>query len=164
MSGLGATPRLLALDFDGVLTDNTVWIDEVGSEMVRCDRSDGLGLRMVLEAGIGVTVLSSEPSPVVPARCSKLGVECRHGLSDKRAELERIMRENRLRPDEVVYVGNDVNDLGCMRLAGTAVAVRDAHPQALQIADLVLERSGGHGAVRELCDLLLEGLVTGAIA
>jgi N-acylneuraminate cytidylyltransferase len=144
--------RLVVFDFDGVMTDNRVWVSESGSEWVACDRSDGLGVQVLKRLGVDACVLSTEENPVVGRRCAKLGLRVEQGLSDKAARLRQLLGDRGIDPLHVVYVGNDVNDLGCMRLVGCAVAVADAHPDVLREADLVLARTGGHGAVRELCD------------
>jgi YrbI family 3-deoxy-D-manno-octulosonate 8-phosphate phosphatase len=151
----GRFPRLVVLDFDGVLTDNAVWVAQDGTESVRCDRSDGLGLAMLRRAGVDVMVLSTERNPVVAARCAKLELPVEHGLEDKGARLSEILAASEIEHDDVIYVGNDVNDVGCLDIAGTAVVVADAHPDVIGLADVVLTRPGGHGAVWELCDLLL---------
>jgi N-acylneuraminate cytidylyltransferase len=144
--------RLIVLDFDGVLTDNRVWVGEDGEEWVACNRSDGLGLDAVRRLGIGLFVISTEANPVVGARCRKLGLEYAQGVPDKAACLEGLVAQRGLDMAQVVYVGNDINDLPCMRLVGCAVAVADAHSDVLAEADVVLTRAGGHAAVRELCD------------
>ncbi len=153
---LPASPKLLVLDFDGVLTDNRVWVTESGNEAVACDRSDGMGLAMLRAQGLEIVVLSTEKNPVVAARCRKLGLPCQQGVDDKAAALRMLAAQRGVELSEVVYVGNDVNDLECLHLAGCGVAVADAHAEVLAAADLVLKRPGGHGAVRELCDLLLD--------
>ena len=149
--------RLVVFDFDGVLTDNRVHVLEDGREAVACDRSDGHGIAALRRAGIKITVLSTEINPVVSARCQKLGIPYRQGLADKAAALRVLLEDMDLEPGRVVYVGNDVNDRGCMRLAGLAVAVADAHPDAKREAHWILTKPGGRGAVRELCDQLLTG-------
>lgn len=149
---LPARIRLVVFDFDGVMTDNRVWVDGDGHERVACHRGDGLGLSQLREAGVPMLVLSTEQHPVVSARCRKLGLECVQGASDKAARLRELLAARAIDPADVVYVGNDVNDLGCLALAGCGVAVADAHPTVLAAADLVLERRGGDGAVRELCE------------
>lgn len=147
---------LLVFDFDGVLTDNRVYVFQDGREAVACNRGDGMGLAMLRERGVPMAVLSTEVNPVVDARCRKLKLECQHGLGDKRSALVALAREKNVDLRNVVYVGNDVNDLGCMEVAGFAVVVADAHPSAREKADFVLSHPGGAGAVRELCDLLLQ--------
>jgi len=147
---------LLVLDFDGVMTDNRVWVDGRGRESVAAHRGDGWGLARLREAGVEVVVLSTETDPVVAARCGKLGLSVVQGLADKGAALQDLLRDREMEPGRVVYLGNDVNDLPCFPRVGCAVVVADAHPEAAAQADLVLSRAGGQGAVRELCDLLLE--------
>lgn len=147
--------RLLVLDFDGVLTDNRVLVDEEGKEAVWVSRSDGWGIARLKEAGIEVVVLSTEANPVVAARCRKLGIDYRQALESKEAALAELVEARGLAMQQVVYAGNDVNDLGCMRRAGVSVAVADAYPEVQQAAQLVLSYPGGYGAVRELCDLIL---------
>ena len=146
--------RLVVFDFDGVMTDNRVWVNDRGEEWVACNRSDGLGLEMLRRIGLELLVLSTERNGVVAARCRKLGLPFEQGLVDKADRLATLLRERGIEASEVVYVGNDVNDLSCMRLVGCAVAVADAHRDARRAADVVLTRAGGHGAVRELCDRL----------
>jgi YrbI family 3-deoxy-D-manno-octulosonate 8-phosphate phosphatase len=145
---------LVVLDFDGVLTDNRVWVTEDGVEAVACNRSDGMGLAMLCAAGIEVVVLSTEVNPVVAARCRKLGLAYLQGVQDKEASLRTLAAERKVDLTQAIYVGNDLNDLGCMRMVGCSVAVADAHPAVVQAADWVLHKAGGRGAVRELCELI----------
>jgi len=147
---------LLILDFDGVLTDNRVWTDKDGREMVAANRSDGIGLEALRKAGVDVVVISKETNPVVAARCQKLNLPFVQGIQDKGPALTRLMEERGVDPARVVYLGNDTNDLPCFPLVGWAVAVADAWPDVIRQADYVLSRPGGHGAVRELCDLILK--------
>lgn len=150
--------RLLVLDFDGVMTDNRVWVDEQGHESVAASRSDGLGLELLRkQACIEVMVISKEENPVVQARCRKLAVPVIQSVLDKEEALRQIIEEKNIVPANVIYLGNDINDLPAFKVAGFCVAPSDAHPEVLRRADLVLSRKGGHGAVRELCDLILSG-------
>jgi N-acylneuraminate cytidylyltransferase len=148
--------KLVAFDFDGVMTDNRVHVTEDGRESVVCDRGDGMGLGALRDAGIALAVLSTETNGVVKARCDKLGIPFRQALANKGSVLRDYASGIGTSLDEVVFVGNDVNDLECMRMAGLAVAVADAHPTVMREAEWVLSREGGRGAVRELCDQLLE--------
>ena len=150
--------RLLVLDFDGVLTDNRVLVLEDGREAVLCSRGDGMGIGLLKAAGVPVMVLSKEVNPVVGARCRKLGIPHVQGIDDKIAELRKMAAERRLDLAEIAYMGNDVNDLACMEACGVAIAPADAHPSALRIADLVTTACGGFGAVREVCDVLVDVL------
>lgn len=160
MPGLGRRPlpqkvALVVFDFDGVMTDNRVWVDQDGREMVAASRAEGPGLRALEAKGIRTLVLSSEVNPVVSARCRKLQVQALQGVADKAAALQAYLQAEKIDPAHVVYLGNDVNDLPCFPLVGCAVAVADAEPAVLRQADLVLKRAGGHGAVRELCEIIL---------
>ncbi len=154
--------RLLVLDFDGVLTDNRVLVDEEGKEAVWVSRSDGWGIARLKEAGIEVVVLSTETNPVVAARCRKLGIIAIQGTGDKRAALEALAAQRGLSAAEIAYVGNDLNDLACLRWAGIPIAVADAVPEVRAVARWVTTRPGGAGAIREIADALLRGLVHGS--
>ncbi len=149
--------ELLVLDFDGVVTDNRVWTDEAGHETVAANRSDSLIMATMKKSGVEVVILSSEVNPVVAARARKMGLEAIHGvgLNDKAGVLQNLLETRKIDPACVVYAGNDINDLPCFEIAGWAVAVADALPDVLRAADFVLKKRGGHGAVRELCDLIL---------
>jgi YrbI family 3-deoxy-D-manno-octulosonate 8-phosphate phosphatase len=158
-----ATVKLIVSDFDGVITDNRVWTDENGKETVAASRSDSMHIRTLRERGIEVMILSSEPNPVVKARAEKMGVKSVQGidLRGKGDALKKLLAEKKVDAANVVYIGNDLNDLPCFEIAGWAVAVADAYPEVLQAADYVLTKPGGHGAVRELCELVLEKIVHG---
>lgn len=145
-------------DFDGVHTDDRVLVGSDGAEFVTTSRSDGMGVRMLREAGIPVLILSSEANPVVAARAAKLGVEVRQGIADKGAALIKWADENHIALDRVAYLGNDLNDLGCLELVGWPVAVPGSVPEVLAAARLILQNEGGYGAVRELSDLVLRSL------
>jgi YrbI family 3-deoxy-D-manno-octulosonate 8-phosphate phosphatase len=153
--GLPEQIDLIVLDFDGVLTDNRVWVDENGLEGVAAHRGDGMGISRLKKAGFEVIVLSTETNPVVAARCKKMKIEAYQGVEDKGRDLKKLLKERKINPENVIYVGNDVNDLPCFSLVGCAVAVADAHPDILPQADLILKTKGGFGAVRELSDLIL---------
>jgi YrbI family 3-deoxy-D-manno-octulosonate 8-phosphate phosphatase len=154
-SALPVSIDLVVFDFDGVLTDNRVLVFPDGGEAVACDRGDGLAISRLRQAGIPTFVLSSEVNPVVASRCRKLALECLQGVDDKLSALRRFAETRRAALANTVYVGNDVNDLACLRAVGCAVVPADAHPSVLPHAHIVLSRAGGRGAVRELCDLIL---------
>jgi len=117
-------------------------------------------IRELRERGIEVMILSSEPNPVVKARAGKMGVESVQGIDirGKGQALEKLLAEKKVDAAHVVYIGNDLNDLPCFEIAGWTVAVADAYPEVLQAADHVLARPGGHGALRELCELVLKNI------
>jgi N-acylneuraminate cytidylyltransferase len=102
-------------------------------------------------------ILSSEPNRVVEARARKMGIQVIHGVGihDKGRVLREVLEQRNIKAENVIYVGNDLNDLPCFEVAGWAVAVADAYPEVIRAADFVLSKAGGHGALRELCDLLL---------
>lgn len=157
--GFPAHPKLLVLDFDGVLTDNRVWVNEKGEEMVVANRGDGLGLGLLREIGsVECLVISKERNPVVEARCRKNNLPVLQAVDDKASALKRVMLEKHLKPDEVIYMGNDTNDLPCFDVAGYAACPSDSHPEILRRADIVLTRPGGFGVVRELCDIMISRL------
>jgi len=148
--------ELLVMDFDGVMTDNRVWVDEQGHESVAANRSDSLGLLILREqTDIKVMVLSRETNPVVARRCEKLKIPYVQAVTEKGAALKQLLQEKGIHPAHVVYMGNDTNDLPCFPLVGYAVAPSDAHSEVKRHADKVMTYAGGHGAVRELCDFLL---------
>jgi len=147
--------KLFVSDFDGVMTDNTVYLSQDGKETVACSREDGMGLSLLQKKGIPFVVLSTEKNPVVARRCEKLCIPCYQGISEKSKALSEIASEYRVGFQEILFLGNDINDLKALRKAGIAVAPADAHPQVLAEASIVLQKKGGKGAVRELCDLIL---------
>lgn len=142
-------------DFDGVHTDDRAYIDQDGREMVAVSRSDGMGVARLRQAGVPVLILSSEINPVVAARARKLGVQVLHGQTDKATALRKWLADEGLDPARVAYVGNDINDLGCLALVGWPIAVPNAHQSVLAAARVTLTRPGGDGAVRELCERVL---------
>ncbi|MEL7445907.1 MAG: acylneuraminate cytidylyltransferase [Pseudomonadota bacterium] len=147
----------LVMDFDGVLTDDAVIVSQDGVEHVRCSRSDGMGIDLLRkQIGLPMIVLSREVNPVVAARCAKLGLECVHGLETKLATLKDWAEKNGVDLAKAIYVGNDVNDLECMQAVGMPAAPADAHLAARDVARIVTEARGGNGAVREICDMIME--------
>ena len=152
---------LIVLDFDGVLTDDRVWVSEKGDEMVAANRSDGLGIeKLKAETEIEVMVLSRETNPVVEARCKKLKLPVLQAIRDKGKVIKQLLAGKQIPASEVVFMGNDVNDLVVFSEVGFTVAPADAHAEVLRRADLVLSKAGGKGAVRELCDMILSRLKT----
>jgi YrbI family 3-deoxy-D-manno-octulosonate 8-phosphate phosphatase len=144
--------RLIVFDFDGVFTDNAVWVLEDGRELVRCWRGDGLGLAELRRLDIHLLILSTERNPVVSERAKKLQTECVQDCADKLATLQEILQRHALSPAAVAYVGNDINDASCLQFVGVPVVVADAHEDVLPLARFRTRRTGGHGAVREVAD------------
>ena len=146
--------RFVAFDFDGVFTDNAVWVSETGQELVRCSRLDGIGLEALRRLGIGLAVVSTEENPVVGARCAKLKIRCVQACSDKAAAVRELVTGFGAGLEQAAFVGNDVNDLAALERVGLPVIVAGAHPALAGRGYLRTTRPGGHGAVRELCDLV----------
>ena len=146
---------LAIFDFDGVMTDNRVYVFEDGREAVLCNRADGQGCTMLSGAGLDMMILSTETNSVVAARAAKLGLRVQHGEKDKGRAVSTIVSDLKLDPVRILYVGNDVNDLDAMRGVGWPVAPADAHPDILAVARFVTSAPGGGGVVRELADILL---------
>jgi YrbI family 3-deoxy-D-manno-octulosonate 8-phosphate phosphatase len=146
--------RLVAFDFDGVFTDNSVYVTQDGTEAVRCVRSDGIGLQTLARLGIAAIIISTETNPVVTARSRKLEVRCIQGCADKRAALEGVVQELGIGLSQTAFVGNDINDLDCLIAVGLPIVVADAHADVVRHAKLQTRIPGGHGAVREVCDLI----------
>ena len=149
---------LVVFDFDGVMTDNRVWVDADGRETVSANRSDGWGVARLKEAGVQLVVLSTETDPVVAARCRKLGIEAIQGTQDKAKALRELMESRGIESNRTIYLGNDVNDVECFPYVACALVVDDAHPEAKSQADIILTKRGGQGAVRELCDILIKNI------
>jgi YrbI family 3-deoxy-D-manno-octulosonate 8-phosphate phosphatase len=155
----------LVFDFDGVFTDNKVWVDQHGQESVRCDRGDGLAfdlLRAFVKKNnwsLEYFILSKEQNPVVLARANKLKIQCHHGIYDKvdiiREYLAKRFSDMKDANSGLIYLGNDLNDLAAMRQAGYSVAPSDAHPVIQSCASLVLAQKGGEGFVRAFIERLL---------
>lgn len=145
--------RLVAFDFDGVFTDNMVYVLEDGSEAVRCFRSDGIGLKKLAQLGIETVIISTESNPVVSARAAKLNIRCFQNCENKQKTLEIFAQELDISLAEIAFVGNDINDLSCLTCVGLPIIVQDAHPDVRSVARYRTKALGGHGAVREVCDL-----------
>ncbi|HEY4151679.1 MAG TPA: acylneuraminate cytidylyltransferase [Pseudolysinimonas sp.] len=157
--GVSTNPAIdvdaVVTDFDGVHTDDTVLTGQNGEEFVTVSRRDGMGVGRLREAGVPVLILSTESNPVVSARARKLGVEVLQARDDKAATLTAWASEHDIPLSRIAYLGNDVNDLGCLELVGWPIAVPEAHPRVLAAARVVLAARGGDGAVRELADAVL---------
>jgi 3-deoxy-D-manno-octulosonate 8-phosphate phosphatase (KDO 8-P phosphatase) len=145
--------RFAVFDFDGVFTDNRVWVNERGEELLAFSRSDGLGLRRLDEVGVRYLIVSMECNPIVGARAEKLRADCVQGVDDKLTLLRERAGDDL---EDVAYIGNDINDAGCLRAVGLPVVPADAWPEVRPLARLVLSRAGGQGCVRELCDAIWE--------
>ncbi len=144
----------LVTDFDGVHTDDGAYVDEDGNEQVRVHRGDGMGISRLVKTGFPVMILSKERNPVVTRRAEKLHIDVTQGVDNKSEVLRSWIDAQGLDATRVAYVGNDINDLEAFDVVGWPIAVADAHPKVLAAARVVLDRPGGRGAVREVCDLI----------
>lgn len=149
-----AAVELVAFDFDGVFTDNMVYVTQEGVESVRCWRSDGIGLTRLRSVGVHLLILSTEVNPVVTVRAAKLKVPALQGVEEKAEALLARCRELGVSPAATAFVGNDVNDIPAFRAVGVPIAVQDAHSEVLEHTMYRTRLPGGHGAVREVCDLI----------
>lgn len=156
LSEICCTIRVVVFDFDGVFTDNAVYVFQDGTEAVRCSRADGIGLRALERAGLVPIILSTETNPIVSVRAQKLRVRCVQGSENKLQNLRALLVELNLALAQTAFVGNDVNDLECMQNVALPIAVVDAHPDVLPCAKYVTRTRGGYGAVREVCDMIVE--------
>ena len=148
--------KALVMDFDGVLTDDHAFVDQDGIESVRVSRSDGLGLEQLRKASeIQTLILSKERNPVVSRRAEKLKIECLQAQDEKSAALDKWLGSRNLEWGDVLYLGNDVNDLPPMRKSGLSACPGDAHNAVRAEALWVLPATGGNGFVRAVCDALV---------
>ena len=147
--------KALVMDFDGVHTNDHVYVCDDGSESVVCSRADGLGIGLLKKAGFHLLILTREENPVVRKRAAKLDIEIIHGEKNKLQALKEWSSSHNLENQNIAYVGNDVNDLECIEWVGCSFAPSDAHPKILVAVDTVLSSIGGEGVIRELADILL---------
>jgi 3-deoxy-D-manno-octulosonate 8-phosphate phosphatase (KDO 8-P phosphatase) len=149
--------KVLVLDVDGVLTDGTLFFDNKGKEYKGFNVQDGLGIKLMQKAGIQIAVISGRSSKPVELRMAMLGVKLVYlGKLEKGIALEEILHKTGCNADEVAHVGDDLIDLPVFTRVGFAVAVRNANEQILPYVDWQTELSGGQGAVREVCDFILQ--------
>ena len=150
--------KSIILDFDGVFTDNYVYLNEFGQETVKCSRSDGLGISnfrastLSRNEKIDLLIVSTEKNPVVKKRSKKLKIKSHSGVTDKRSKIEKLFTSKSIHASDwehVLYIGNDTNDLECIKRARLAFAPSDAHPSVVAVVDFIGTRRGGDGFVRE---------------
>jgi YrbI family 3-deoxy-D-manno-octulosonate 8-phosphate phosphatase len=144
--------QLIIFDFDGVFTDNRVLVLEDGTEGVFCTRADGFGLEAVRKLGVHLLVLSKEKNSVVGERCKKLNIPCIQACDHKETVLRSEVAKMGILLENVAYMGNDINDLECLKIVGLPVCVADAYPEVRAVSFFITAAKGGQGAVREFCD------------
>ena len=148
--------QLIVYDFDGVMTDNKVYVDKDGNEFVQVNRADGLGVSIIKKMGVDQIIISTENNTVVSMRSVKLGIPCLQGIVNKKVALMDYLKKYDIDPNLVAYVGNDINDKEAMEIAGVSFCPADAHESIKAISDHVLKMRGGNGVVRELLDFIIE--------
>ena len=137
-------------DFDGVMTDNRVLVDQNGMEYVYVNRSDGLGVAALKAAGVTQVIISTEVNPVVERRAEKLGIPVVHGVKDKGETVKNYCAEHGIDASRAVFMGNDINDIPAFMAVGFKVCPADAEPEVKDKADWISSCKGGYGAVRDL--------------
>ena len=142
--------RLFVYDFDGVMTDNKVIVDEQGKESVVCNRSDGLAVQLIREMDIPQLIMSTEKNQVVKRRAEKLKLEVLNNVSDKKSCLQDYCKEHVIDISSVLFIGNDLNDKEAMEACGYSVCPSDAAPEIKEIATFITTSKGGEGVIREL--------------
>jgi 3-deoxy-D-manno-octulosonate 8-phosphate phosphatase (KDO 8-P phosphatase) len=156
--------KLFLLDVDGVLTDGTITYTHEGNEIKSFHTRDGLGIRLLMESGVEVGLITARESEAVNRRVQDLGIKYVFQKAKNKLEIfEQLLKELNLQASEVGYMGDDWLDLPLLVRVGFAATVADAVPEVLQIAHYVTKRKGGRGAVREVCDLILEAKETGKV-
>ena len=146
--------KLIVYDFDGVMTNNKVYVDQDGKETVQVNRGDGLGISEIKKIGIEQIIISTEKNPVVMKRAEKLGIDCMHGIGNKKVALIDYCENNNFDLQNVAFVGNDINDKEVMEVVGIAFCPNDAHDSIKNISNHILQAKGGDGVIRELLDLI----------
>ena len=143
-------------DFDGVLTNNLVHLDQEGKEWVSCSRADGLAFDVLRKLNKTAYILSTEKNPVVTARANKLKVRALQGVQNKVVALNQLAKESNIELEKILYVGNDLNDYHVMQICGFSICPSDSHEKIKEIASFTLKACGGDGVVREILENLLE--------
>ncbi|RZB30167.1 MAG: 3-deoxy-D-manno-octulosonate 8-phosphate phosphatase (KDO 8-P phosphatase) [Desulfobacteraceae bacterium Eth-SRB1] len=146
---------LIVYDFDGVMTNNKVLVDQSGRESVVVNRSDGLAVSAIRKMKIKQIILSTEENPVVKSRADKLKIPCIQSVENKKKALEKYIRRIGVDRKRVLYIGNDINDLEVIAYTGYTIAPSDAYPDVRKKAKIITKAKGGEGVVRELLDMLL---------
>ena len=152
-----AAIKLLLLDVDGVLTDGSITYTDSGEEIKQFNSKDGLGIRLLMNAGIKVGIITGRRSRALTLRCENLGIAMLHdGIKDKITALNAILNETSLSSREIAFVGDDLLDIAVMKQVGIGVAVADASLDVIRAADFVCDFKGGRGAVRQVCEDILK--------
>jgi 3-deoxy-D-manno-octulosonate 8-phosphate phosphatase (KDO 8-P phosphatase) len=149
--------KLLLLDVDGVLTDGGIIYNDNGTETKVFDVKDGFGIKLLMEAGIHLGIITGRRSDALFHRCRDLGIDLFYdGVTNKADAFSRVLEKTGLSAEEVAWIGDDLPDLALMKRAGLSIAVADAHVALRENADIITSAKGGRGAVREACEAILK--------
>ena len=146
--------KLIVYDFDGVMTDNKVYVDQDGKETVQVNRGDGLGISEIKKLGFKQIIISTEKNLVVTTRAKKLDIYCLQGIENKKDVLMKYCKKNDFDLKNVAYVGNDINDKEAMEFVGYSFCPSDAHVSIKKLSNHILDTKGGNGVIRELLDFI----------
>ena len=146
--------KFVAFDFDGVFTNNSVFVSENGEETVQCNRSDGIGLARLQEVNVKFYIISTESNKVVSQRAKKIKSPVIQNVKDKALVLKQICKKEGFKLKETMFVGNDINDLPALKIVGYPVGVNDSYSEIDGFIKFRTKKKGGMGAVREICDLI----------
>ncbi|MCK5542798.1 MAG: HAD-IIIA family hydrolase [Desulfobacterales bacterium] len=152
-----ATIKLLLLDVDGVLTDGKITYTDNGKEIKSFNSKDGLGIRLLMDCGIKVGIITGRKSAALTHRCRNLGIELLFdGITDKVKAFNTILKKTKISAKQTAFAGDDILDLGVMKLSGLSICPADAPAYIQKYADIVTVQKGGEGSVREICDEILK--------
>jgi YrbI family 3-deoxy-D-manno-octulosonate 8-phosphate phosphatase len=144
---------LLFVDFDGVMTDNKVYVDELGKEAVSCSRKDGVGIHLLKKAGVKVVVLSTEKNEVVKMRSTKLGIDCYYGVQNKKVKAQQILSNLGYKWTDTAFVGDEVNDIELLSTVRYSFCPSDANVHVKKSCKITLKCKGGEGVLREIAEM-----------
>lgn len=157
ISQLASNVRLLVLDVDGIMTDGKLYFSNSGEESKAFNTMDGLGLKLLQKSGIQVALITGRTSEIVQKRAESLGISIIHqGRDDKKNVLDGILETLAMDYNDVAYAGDDLPDLACIKAAKLGITVPNGHFLVQEAADAITSRKGGEGAVREICDWILQ--------
>ncbi len=140
------------IDFDGVMTNNHVYIDQEGKEIVKCSRADGLAFDVLRKLNKPSFILSSEINPVVKMRADKLKIQTIQGVKDKEIAVKELADKKNFNLKKLIYIGNDLNDYQAMKICGYSICPADSHSKIKEISSITLQSNGGKGVLRELLE------------
>tara|TARA_B100001778_G_C18560093_1_gene617349 strand:+ start:247 stop:738 length:492 start_codon:yes stop_codon:yes gene_type:complete len=148
--------KSIILDFDGVLTNNMVYVGEDGNESVRCNRSDGLVINILKKCGINFLILSTESNKVVRVRAKKLKIDCYNNIKNKQKKIIELNDKKIISLSSCLYIGNDINDYKCIKMFKFSACPKDSHPDIKKVVKWILSKKGGEGILHEVAEKILK--------